>query len=71
MSENRRGLVSHQDYYPPEELVAVDNGRLEKRVGEPCPQCQGKLERGRSTFRTTVEDVAYCPRCCSSWELHR
>lgn len=42
---------------------------LEKRIGEPCPTCQTPLQRRRSTFRTIVGDVAYCARCCSSFEL--
>jgi hypothetical protein len=27
------------------------------------------LQRRRSTFRTIVGDVAFCARCCSSFEL--
>jgi hypothetical protein len=42
---------------------------LEKRIGEPCPTCQTPLQRRRSTFRTIVGDVAFCARCCSSFEL--
>jgi hypothetical protein len=42
---------------------------LEKKIGEPCPTCQTPLMRRRSTFRTIVGDVAYCARCCSSFEL--
>lgn len=42
---------------------------LEKKIGEPCPTCQTPLLRRRSTFRTVVGDVAYCARCCSSFEL--
>lgn len=42
---------------------------LEKRIGEPCPTCQTPLQRRRSTFRTVVGDVAFCARCCSSFEL--
>jgi hypothetical protein len=42
---------------------------LEKKIGEPCPTCQTPLLRRRSTFRTIVGDVAYCARCCSSFEL--
>lgn len=42
---------------------------LEKRIGEPCPTCDTPLMRRRSTFRTIVGDVAYCARCCSSFEL--
>lgn len=44
---------------------------LEKRIGEPCPTCQTPLQRRASTFRTIVGDVAYCARCCSSFELAR
>jgi hypothetical protein len=42
---------------------------LEKRIGEPCPTCQTPLQRRASTFRTIVGDVAFCARCCSSFEL--
>lgn len=42
---------------------------LEKRIGEPCPTCSTPLQRRRSTFRTVVGDVAFCARCCSSFEL--
>lgn len=42
---------------------------LEKREGDPCPTCATPLMRRRSTFRTVVGDVAYCARCCSSFEL--
>jgi hypothetical protein len=42
---------------------------LEKSIGEPCPTCQTPLQRRRSTFRTIVGDVAFCARCCSSFEL--
>ncbi len=42
---------------------------LEKRIGDPCPTCQTALQRRRSTFRTIVGDVAYCARCCSSFEI--
>ena len=42
---------------------------LEKKIGEPCPTCETPLQRRRSTFRTIVGDVAYCARCCSSFEL--
>lgn len=42
---------------------------LEKRIGEPCPTCQTPLQRRASTFRTVVGDVAFCARCCSSFEL--
>ena len=42
---------------------------LEKKIGEPCPTCATPLMRRRSTFRTIVGDVAYCARCCSSFEL--
>lgn len=42
---------------------------LEKKIGEPCPTCATPLLRRRSTFRTIVGDVAYCARCCSSFEL--
>lgn len=42
---------------------------LEKKIGEPCPTCATPLQRRRSTFRTIVGDVAYCARCCSSFEL--
>lgn len=41
----------------------------EKHIGEPCPACQTPLQRRRSTFRTIEGDVAYCARCCSSFEL--
>lgn len=44
---------------------------LEKKIGEPCPTCETPLQRRRSTFRTIVGDVAYCARCCSSFELAR
>jgi hypothetical protein len=44
---------------------------LEKRIGEACPTCTTPLMRRRSTFRTIVGDVAYCARCCSSFELAR
>ncbi len=44
---------------------------LEKKIGEPCPACQTPLLRRKSTFRTIVGDVAYCARCCSSFELER
>lgn len=44
---------------------------LEKRIGEPCPTCETPLMRRRSTFRTIVGDVAFCARCCSSYELVR
>lgn len=42
---------------------------LEKKIGEPCPTCHTPLQRRRSTFRTIVGDVAFCARCCSSFEL--
>lgn len=42
---------------------------LEKRIGEPCPVCRTPLQRRPSTFRTIVGDVAFCARCCSSYEL--
>ena len=42
---------------------------LEKNIGEPCPTCQTPLQRRRSTFRTIVGDVAFCARCCSSFEI--
>jgi hypothetical protein len=42
---------------------------LERRIGEPCPVCRTPLQRRRSTFRTIVGDVAFCARCCSSYEL--
>ncbi|GAM97620.1 hypothetical protein U91I_01247 [alpha proteobacterium U9-1i] len=42
---------------------------LEKKIGEPCPTCDTPLMRRRSTFRTIVGDVAFCARCCSSFEL--
>lgn len=42
---------------------------LEKKIGEPCPTCETPLQRRRSTFRTIVGDVAFCARCCSSFEL--
>ena len=44
---------------------------LEKKIGEPCPTCTTPLQRRRSTFRTIVGDVAFCARCCSSFELAR
>ncbi|MES1157057.1 MAG: hypothetical protein ABUL73_04670 [Alphaproteobacteria bacterium] len=40
-----------------------------KNIGEPCPNCATPLQRRRSTFRTIVGDVAYCARCCASYEL--
>ncbi|MGE0596231.1 MAG: hypothetical protein AB7P07_07695 [Hyphomonadaceae bacterium] len=42
---------------------------LEKKIGEPCPTCDTPLQRRRSTFRTIVGDVAFCARCCSSFEI--
>lgn len=42
---------------------------LEKKIGEPCPTCDTPLQRRRSTFRTIAGDIAYCARCCSSFEL--
>lgn len=42
---------------------------LEKKIGEPCPTCETPLQRRRSTFRTIVGDVAFCARCCSSFEI--
>lgn len=42
---------------------------LEKHIGEPCPTCQTPLQRRASTFRTIVGDVAFCARCCSSFEI--
>ena len=42
---------------------------LEKKIGDPCPTCETPLQRRRSTFRTIVGDVAFCARCCSSFEL--
>jgi len=42
---------------------------LDKKIGEPCPTCTTPLQRRRSTFRTIVGDVAYCARCCSSFEI--
>ncbi|HVY85086.1 MAG TPA: hypothetical protein VG943_08130 [Caulobacterales bacterium] len=42
---------------------------LMKKIGEPCPTCATPLQRRRSTFRTIVGDVAYCARCCASYEL--
>lgn len=42
---------------------------LEKNIGEPCPTCETPLQRRRSTFRTIVGDVAFCARCCSSFEI--
>lgn len=42
---------------------------LEKKIGEPCPTCTTPLQRRRSTFRTIVGDVAFCARCCSSFEI--
>lgn len=42
---------------------------LEKKIGEPCPTCQTPLQRRVSTFRTIVGDVAFCARCCSSFEI--
>ena len=44
---------------------------LEKKIGEPCPTCETPLQRRRSTFRTIVGDIAYCARCCSSFEIAR
>lgn len=44
---------------------------LEKKIGEPCPTCTTPLQRCPSTFRTIAGDVAYCARCCSSFELAR
>ena len=44
---------------------------LEKKIGEPCPTCTTPLQRRRSTFRTIIGDVAFCARCCSSFELAR
>ncbi|HXV28977.1 MAG TPA: hypothetical protein VD840_01470 [Sinorhizobium sp.] len=44
---------------------------LEKKIGEPCPHCATPLLRRPSTFRSIVGDVAYCARCCSSFELAR
>lgn len=41
----------------------------QKHVGEPCPACRMPLQRRRSTFKTIQGDVAYCARCCSSFEL--
>ena len=43
----------------------------EKHIGEPCPACRTPLQRRKSTFRTIVGDVAYCARCCASYELAR
>jgi hypothetical protein len=42
---------------------------LEKKIGEPCPTCETPLQRRRSTFRTVTGDVAFCARCCSSFEI--
>lgn len=42
---------------------------LEKKIGDPCPTCTTALQRRRSTFRTIAGDVAYCARCCSSFEI--
>lgn len=42
---------------------------LDKKIGEPCPTCTTPLQRRRSTFRTIVGDVAYCARCCSSFQI--
>ncbi len=42
---------------------------LEKKIGEPCPTCQTPLQRRASTFRTIAGDVAFCARCCSSFEI--
>ncbi len=42
---------------------------LEKKIGEPCPTCETPLQRRRSTFRTILGDVAFCARCCSSFEI--
>lgn len=42
---------------------------LEKKIGEPCPACDTPLMRRASTFRTILGDVAYCARCCSSFEI--
>jgi hypothetical protein len=41
----------------------------ERKIGEPCPTCDTPLQRRPSTFRTIVGDVAFCARCCSSFEL--
>lgn len=41
----------------------------EKHIGEPCPTCQTPLQRRRSNFRTINGDVAFCARCCSSFEI--
>ena len=41
----------------------------EKHIGEPCPSCHTPLQRRRSNFRTITGDIAYCARCCSSFEI--
>ncbi len=41
----------------------------EKQIGEPCPTCQTPLQRRRSNFRTIAGDIAFCARCCSSFEI--
>jgi hypothetical protein len=40
-----------------------------KHIGDPCPICRASLIRRRSNFRTIVGDVAFCARCCSSFEI--
>jgi hypothetical protein len=47
----------------------AEEAMLEKRIGEPCPTCATPLQRRRSTFRTIAGDVAFCARCCTSYEL--
>lgn len=44
---------------------------LEKKIGDPCPTCTTPLQRRKSSFRTILGDVAYCARCCSSFELQQ
>ena len=50
-------------------LRSQEASMLEKNIGEPCPTCETPLQRRRSTFRTIVGDVAFCARCCSSFEI--
>jgi hypothetical protein len=44
---------------------------LEKKIGDPCPTCHTALQRRKSSFRTILGDVAYCARCCSSFEIQQ
>ena len=44
---------------------------LEKKIGDPCPTCNSPLLRRKSSFRTILGDVAYCARCCSSFEIEK